>query len=198
MAEAAEPSGPIEQAIERYGAIEQAYRDQAWPTVLREGRLLLGDLAGGGDRISRGLRQRLLLLLGHTHLHGLGDREAARDFYGTVLSDDAEESLRRIAQEGFQQCESPLEQEEPEPLRAPVEVAPEQAPAMPWLESRGVDPLIPEVVEEPELIELHQADPARAEEVEVKVRSTEEASEEARGDREDQDLRRGMLRVLLR
>jgi hypothetical protein len=50
------------------------------------------------------------------------------------------------------------------------------------------------VVEEPELIELHQADPTRAEEVVVKVRSTEESV----GDREDQDLRRGLLRVVLR
>jgi hypothetical protein len=194
MAEAAEPSGPIELAIERYGAIEQAYRDQVWPTVLQEGRKLLDDLAGGSDRISKGLRQRLLLLLGHTHLHGLGDREAARDFYGTVLTDDAEDSLLRIAQEGLQQCESPLEPEGPEPPLAPMEVAPEQAPAMPWLEASGVGPLIPEVVEEPELIELHQADPARAEEVEVKVRSTEEAV----GDREDPDLHRGLLRVVLR
>jgi hypothetical protein len=194
MAEAAEPSGAIELAIERYGAIEQAYRDQVWPTVLQEGRMLLDDLAGGSDRISRGLRQRLLLLLGHTHLHGLGDREAARDFYGTVLTDDAEDSLRRIAQEGFQQCESPPEPEGPEPPLAPMEVTPEQAPAMPWLEASGAGPLIPEVVEEPELIELHQADPDRAEEVEVKVRATGEAV----GDREDQDLRRGLLRVVLR
>lgn len=194
MAEAAEPSGPIELAIERYGAIEQAYRDQVWPTVLQEGRKLLDDLAGGSDRISKGLRQRLLLLLGHTHLHGLGDRAAARDFYGTVLTEDAEDSLRLIAQEGLQQCESPLEPEGPEPPLAPMEVAPEQAPAMPWLEASGVGPLIPEVVEEPELIELHQADPTRAEEVEVKVRSTEESV----GDREDQDLRRGLLRVVLR
>jgi hypothetical protein len=183
MADAAEPSGPINQAIERYGAIEQAYRDQLWPTVLQEGKLLLSDLGEDRDHISEGLRQRLLLLLGHTQLHGFGEPEAARDFYGAVLMKDAEGSLRWIAEEGLQQCEVAAEPD-----------VPEQAPAMPWLESSGVSPLIPEVVEEPELIELHQADPALAEEVEVKVRPPVEATV----DREDQDLRRGLLRVVLR
>jgi hypothetical protein len=63
-------------------------------------------------------------------------------------------------------------------------VAPQQAPAaMPWLESTGVAPLIPDVVDEPELIELHQSDPALAEELVLQV--------------EDADLLRGLLRVVL-
>lgn len=210
MAEAAQPSGAIEQAIQRYGAIEQAYRDQLWPTVLQEGNLLLGDLGTGRDPISEGLRQRLLLLLGHTQLHGFRDPEAARDFYGAVLKGDAEASLLRIAEEGLQQCEVAAAPDVPEQPSVPEQpafgvepaeaatvppAAPEQTPAMPWLESSGVIPLVPEVVEEPELIELHQADPALAEEVDLKVRPA--PAEQAAGDREDQDLRQGLLRVVL-
>lgn len=203
MADPAEPFGPNEQAIERYAAIEQAYRDQQWPTVLQEGRRLLNDLGGGNDPISAGLRQRLLLLLGHSHLHGLGDPEAARRFYGAVMTEDTDDSLRRIAEEGLAQCGTAGTSEvgaapEQASATAPEQVsgaAPEQAAAMPWLEASGVSPLIPEVVEEPELIELHQADPSSAEEVEVEVRS---GGAEAIPDREDQDLRKGLLRVMLR
>jgi hypothetical protein len=201
MAEATEPNEAVEPFIERYAAIEQAYRDRAWPTVLEEGTALVHDLGRSQDRITEGLRQRLLLLLGHTHLHGFGDLTAARDSYGAVLAADAEASLRQIAEEGLQQCDLP---EEPQ---APVAaVAQVRAPAaMPWLESTGVAALIPDVVDEPELIELHQSDPALAEELDLQVRPSAPATfasprsptDEAAIEKEDADLLRGLLRVVL-
>jgi hypothetical protein len=214
MAEATEPTEAVEPFIERYAAIEQAYRDRAWPTVLEEGTALLHDLGGGQDRVTEGLRQRLLLLLGHTHLHGFGDLNAARDSYSAVLAADAEASLRQIAEDGLRQCDLP---EEPE---APVaSVAPDQAPAaMPWLKSTGVAALVPDVVDEPELIELHQSVPALAEELDLQVRPSSGApagdpppwapspatvasprspAGEAEIEKEDGDLLRGLLRVVL-
>jgi hypothetical protein len=119
--------------------------------------------------------------------------------------------LQRIAEEGLQQCDLPLEPDPPS-QKSPVEVQPQpaaeagQAPAMPWLESTGVHPLIPEVVDEPELIELHQANPALADEVELKLRlpggghpTSEPRKEavEAEEEPQDQDLLRGLLRVVL-
>jgi hypothetical protein len=73
---------------------------------------------------------------------------------------------------------------------------PSEAPVMPWLESpaTAAEPaLIPEVIEEPELIEVHQADPILAEEMELKApppRRRTDAEED-----EDLELRKGLLRV---
>jgi hypothetical protein len=67
---------------------------------------------------------------------------------------------------------------------------------MPWLESGSAPaPLIPEVVEEPELIEVHQADPRLAENLDVVVR---EAERESATSGEDADLLAGLLRVVIR
>jgi hypothetical protein len=49
--------------------------------------------------------------------------------------------------------------------------------------------LVPEVVEEPELIEVHQADPRLAEDLEVTLRESEPEDEA--------ELRRGLMRVVL-
>jgi hypothetical protein len=54
--------------------------------------------------------------------------------------------------------------------------------------------LIPEVIEEPELIEVHQADPNLAEELELKEPSPQRTSD-WREDDEDPELRKGLLRV---
>ncbi|MEA5443828.1 hypothetical protein [Cyanobium gracile] len=65
-------------------------------------------------------------------------------------------------------------------------------PAAPWSEPS----LIPEVVEEPELIELHQADPALSEDVELDWKETAPAS--AAVDLEDEDLVSGLMLVKIR
>jgi hypothetical protein len=62
-------------------------------------------------------------------------------------------------------------------------------PAAPWLEAAASQPLIPEVVEEPELIEVHQADPRLAEDLELPLRES--------GPEDDPELRRGLMRVVL-
>jgi hypothetical protein len=82
---------------------------------------------------------------------------------------------------------------------------------MPWLDTQparesaptplgespaaaAVPALIPEVIEEPELIEVHQADPALAEELELKEPTPLLGSNEEDGE-EDLELRKGLLRV---
>ncbi len=69
-----------------------------------------------------------------------------------------------------------------------VETSPAVA-AAPWSEPS----LIPEVVEEPELIELHQADPSLAEDVELDWKEPAPAATAA--DIADEDLLRGLMLV---
>ena len=79
-----------------------------------------------------------------------------------------------------------------EPETQPVtEAAVARSPA-PW--SSGPS-LIPEVVEEPELIELHQADPTLAEDVELAWK--EEAPATSSVDQADEDLLSGLMLVRL-
>lgn len=72
---------------------------------------------------------------------------------------------------------------------APLEEAAASTAAAPWSEPS----LIPEVVEEPELIELHQADPSLAEDVELAWK--EPASAPAPSDKADEDLVSGLMLV---
>jgi hypothetical protein len=67
-------------------------------------------------------------------------------------------------------------------------------PAAPWAEPS----LIPEVVEEPELIELHQADPALAEDVELSWKDSSPAPGAAPVDKEDEELLSGLMLVRVR
>ncbi len=208
MAEGGVAPGSTDPLLERYQAIEQAYCAGVWSTVLDQGRNLMRDLRGQPGETSEPLRQRLLLLLGHTHLHGFADPEAAGECYAAVLSGNPEAELRPIAEEGMRACR-PIAPPQVLPVPAASEEDAQQgaAAAMPWLEttppavravpaaatadrSAAPAPLVPQVVEEPELIELHQADPTLAEEVVVQVRPAEkpEAGE---------DLSRGLLRVIL-
>ncbi|MEB3271922.1 MAG: hypothetical protein VKJ44_09810 [Synechococcus sp.] len=213
MAESAAPRDPLQ----RYAAIEQAYRDDRWPEVIRSGQELLGDLAAGPGPARPGLRERLELLMAHAHLYGLGNRDRAEELYRSVLRVGAEPALREIAEQGLQQCSLPaagaeagaagtedsrmwslsdgeaatisgagatgLAQppslslgKERRPLVGDGQSPPARAggggtAAVGPLAGSPEAPLIPEVVEEPELIEVHQADPRRAEEVEVRLQS---------------------------
>jgi hypothetical protein len=244
MAEPHEQRAPAD----RYAAIEAAYCDDRWPDVLTQGRKLLEDLGAEDDALATALRQRLQLLMAHTHLHGLGDRDTAEDLYRQVLNTaNAEPALRRSAEEGLQQCarstirpatateDAPSAVAPPSPAQAPATerplpepVAPSleldpavpfgagtgtsgigaiQAAATPWLQANPDIPaaavpaekaeeidakapalesaatstpttpapsaapsLMAEVVEEPELLDVHRADPLRAEEIELELR----------------------------
>jgi hypothetical protein len=71
----------------------------------------------------------------------------------------------------------------------PTGEVPAASPAAPWSEPS----LIPDVVEEPELIELHQADPSLAKDVELAWQ--EPVSATASQDKADEDLLRGLMLV---
>jgi hypothetical protein len=168
-------------ALDRYAAIETSYRAERWSEVLERGNALLADLGTPETPEAAGLRERLQLLLGHTHLHGLGDRAAAARCYREVLAVTGDPRLRQSAEEELRGCE------------ASAAAAP--SAAAPWLEAAGSraarapQPLIPEVVEEPELIEVHQSDPRLAEDLELPLRESEPE--------DDPELRRGLMRVVL-
>lgn len=233
MAEPHDPSA----AADRYAAVEAAYCADRWQDVLDQGQRLLGDLDPLNDALATALRQRLQLLMAHTHLHGFGDRDAAEDLYRQVVTTaNAEPALRRSAEEGLQQCHRPIvratadvgeppgpaaaptsaatpapERPLPEPVAPPLTVDPaipfaagtasataslNQEAATPWLEANpptaaavalvteqppaGMgEPtppptparrLMAEVVEEPELLEVHRVDPLLAEEIELDLR----------------------------
>jgi hypothetical protein len=64
-----------------------------------------------------------------------------------------------------------------------------------------IDSLIPEVIEEPELIEVHQADPRLAEDLELTIKDDLLPASPPQGaamEEEDPDLLQGLLRVLIR
>jgi hypothetical protein len=107
---------------ERYAAIEQAYVQDHWTTVLSKGENLLKLLEQSDDPKAQGLANRVRLLLGHAHLYGLSEPEVAEDYYHDVLAHQAETELRRIATEGLQQCQRP---------KAPRASAALEAPAVP-------------------------------------------------------------------
>jgi hypothetical protein len=92
---------------ERYAAIEQAYIEDRWPTVISKGQDLLKLLQQGENPKAQGLANRVRLLIGHAHLYGLGEAEGAADYYRRVLAQQAEPELRRIASESLQQCNLP-------------------------------------------------------------------------------------------
>lgn len=251
-----------EDHVRLYTAIEKAYVDDRWPEVLEQGRALLARLAADEDE----LRQRLHLLMAHTHLYGYGDRKAAADLYRAVLASEAGPSLRQIADQGLQQCNLPLQREPqaspseqpaassmpattpkpnpeqlPQPQGDPLEdgdgvsrresletlgmavegTASTVQPVMPWLREESGQPselptasstpsLIADVIEEPELLEVHQADPALAEEYELTetgalaempalaLSRVEEIPAADPGFEEDPELLQGLLRVVIR
>jgi hypothetical protein len=181
------PANP-ESIQQRYATIERLYSVRQWPQVEALCEALLVDLP---DSPADPVRQRVILLLGHTRLYGMEDLESARGYYHALLRTEADNILRQIADQGLEQCNlaerrqsqpgapaAPEAAESPDtatgggeffPFTAASTVAPAapgatdpaSAAAAPWLES--VD-----VVEEPEQIEVAQADPQRRKEIEVR------------------------------
>ena len=83
---------------------------------------------------------------------------------------------------------APIQQAESQPLEEPAA----STPASPWSEPS----LVPEVVEEPELIELHQSDPFLAEDVELDWKEPTPAKPSL--DTADEDLVSGLMLVRIR
>lgn len=147
-----------ESLQERYAAIERFYAEQNWPEVEGQSQALMAELPADP---AHPLRQRLLLLLGHTRLYGRGDQAAATRYYQEVLASNPEPVLRQIAEQGLQQsahASAPAVQASP-PLGA--DPSGSGSPAMPWLQDAGGPIEAVEVVEEPEQIDVALADPSR-------------------------------------
>lgn len=127
MADSALSTDPLE----RYGAIEQAYCQERWTSVIHDGQTLLGDLSRVDDTPPEGLKERLQLLIAHALLYGLGDRDSAEDLYQAVLRSGAEASLRQIAEQGLQQCALPVTTPEPQQVQGEqqVDLQPDSAAA---------------------------------------------------------------------
>ena len=190
-----------ESLQQRYEAIEGFYNERQWDDVASLSEALLVELP---DDPSHPLRQRLQLLLGHTYCYGYQDAQTATGFYSRVLAASEETMLREIAEQGLKQCINLADI-----AVAPAEVTPDQSPAAkaatPWMEQLGEVGLTElgrselgltevEVIEEPELIELAQANPRTAEPVDLAILplaakpSPEEIAE----------LSKGLLRVVIR
>lgn len=205
-----------ESLQQRYEAIEGFYNGRQWDDVASLSEALLVELP---DDPSHPLRQRLQLLLGHTYCYGYQDAQTATGFYSRVLAASEETMLREIAEQGLKQCINLADI-----AVAPAEVIPDQSPAAtaatsataatavsagtaatPWMEQLGEVGLTElgrsevgltevEVIEEPELIELAQANPRTAEPVDLAILplaakpSPEEIAE----------LSKGLLRVVIR
>lgn len=213
-------------ATQRYAELERAYVEERWSSVRISGRALLQSLEQSDEPMAGSLANRVRVLMGHTHLYGLGEPEVAEDFYRAVLASNAEAELRQIAADGLQRCQQPVggsgdggsvarvaavepagsEASTPvDPFLAAMNTVPgatarpPSEPAMPWLKdlspqdtaagarstpAQGSPPaeaggaLAPrlevEVVEEPELVEVAQADPELAEELELELKRIRE------------------------
>ena len=196
---------------QRYGQIEEAYRQQEWSIVMDQGQSLLADLEKQPEA-GAGLKPRLQLLMAHSLLYGFNDTLMAEDLYTRVAGDSSESDLQPVAEAGILNCRANRAQRRENEARAQAEAAQRRkaeqeellsatanqdqsqpaspgpgagspGPVMPWLTQTAADSalvsqdwaplgetLIPEIVDEPELLELHQTGSSLAEEVDLMVR----------------------------
>ncbi len=171
---------------QRYAAIERVYSERQWAEVESLGEALLVDLP---DDPADPLRLRVILLLGHTRLYGMGDVDTAKGYYRALLRRCTDPSLTQIAEQGLEDCGVVARQQERGPHRPGEPQAPadevqatSSGAAMPWLDQLDGgpgskpptgDPLLAdliavEVIEEPEQMEVAQADPERRQVVEMR------------------------------
>jgi hypothetical protein len=249
---------------QRYGQIEEAYRQQEWSIVMDQGQSLLADLEKQPEG-GAGLKPRLQLLMAHALLYGFNDTLMAEDLYTRVAGESSESDLQPVAEAGILNCRANRAQRRESEARTQAEAAQRRkaeqeallsatanqnqsqpaspgpgagrpGPVMPWLTQTAAESalvsqdwaplgetLIPEIVDEPELLELHQSESSLAEEVDLMVRErlgvglaelgdpnrhsiesvalAEQAEESTRvlvqAEDEDEDLMAGLLRVVL-
>ena len=115
--------------LERYGVIERAYCEENWSAVIHDAQALIADLERAAEGSPEGLKERLQLLIGHSFLYGLGDRDSAEDHYQAVLHSGAEVSLRQIAEQGLQQCALPVAPPESQEVEPAEESSPSGPPS---------------------------------------------------------------------
>ena len=98
------PNPAESSPLDHYTALEAAYRQGDWAAVLEQGSVLNRKLTRAGGAQAQALRQRLELMLAHTHLYGFGNGEAAQQHYQALLNQPVDAALRQMAQEGLQTC----------------------------------------------------------------------------------------------
>lgn len=219
MAESAAAGDPTQL----YTAIEKAYCEDRWSDVLEQGKRLLAQLPSDdlGLRQRLQLLMAHTFLYGYGDRGSAADlyRAVQASQAESALRQIAAQGLQQCdvpVQPHVDALPQPaeaaplLEEEGPSLHEAALALSQAEGPVMPWLdtESAGestpaplgesaaaaaVPALIPEVIEEPELIEVHQADPKLAEVLELKEPSPRLDSNEEED--EDLDLRQGLLRV---
>ena len=202
---------------ERYAALERDYSNGQWQAVLTASETLLQELL---TTPSVPLRCRVDLLIGHTWRYGLGELAAAAESYARVLVSEPEAVVRAIAEQEWQQCQALLAA-----ATAAATAATTAGAAMPWLEALGgvgpataqapVEPahlaMAPfqrpmaaapsttvEVIDEPEQIAVHLADPRLTTMLDLVVQPDPDSDQPSAFSPEDEaELRKGLLRVVL-
>jgi len=146
-----------DNASQRYADLERAYVEERWSSVRGNGEGLLEELEDSDDPQAEALAHRVRVLLGHTHLYGLGEPEVAEDYYRDVIAGNAEAELRRIAAQGLQQCQQPTVQPTsaaPQAEAAAAAPVPEPEPEpQPELEPQSIQPA-PSITAQPLAPEL--------------------------------------------
>ena len=204
---------------ERYAALERDYSNGQWQAVLTASETLLQELL---TTPSVPLRCRVDLLIGHTWRYGLGEPAAAAESYARVLASEPEAVVRAIAEQEWQQCQALLATDA---AAATATAATTAGAAMPWLEALGgvgpataqapVEPahlaMAPfqrpmaaapsttvEVIDEPEQIAVHLADPRLTTMLDLVVQPDPDSDQPSAFSPEDEaELRKGLLRVVL-
>ncbi len=219
MAEFAAAGDPTQQ----YTAIEKAYCEDRWSDVLEQGERLLARLPGDdlGLRQRLQLLMAHTYLYGFSDRTSAADlyRAVEASQAESALRQIAAQGLQQCSvpvQPPADALPQPaeaaplLEETGPSLHEAALALSQSETPVMPWLDTQpaGDNPpaplaespataaepaLIPEVIEEPELIEVHQADPNLAEELELEAPPPRLGSQEEED--EDLELRQGLLRV---
>ncbi|MCT0203952.1 hypothetical protein KQ302_02315 [Synechococcus sp. CS-602] len=122
-----------------YRAVELAYSEGRFQDAFRQADALLQQ-QGPGESDPR--TQRLQLILGHIHLHGLQQPELAIPHYQTVLESGNSVTYRELAEQGLALCQEALVEKAVEKTNEPSTVAPGPAADL-RIEAVSVDELRP-------------------------------------------------------
>jgi len=111
-----------------YRAVELSYSAGQFDDALRDAEALLEQEDRGGDDPRT---ERLKLILGHLHLHGLRQPRQAVGFYQDVFDTGTTSTYVELAEQGLALCQEAFAQESASERAGMAEKT--VAPAMPWL-----------------------------------------------------------------
>ena len=172
-----------------YRAVELSYSEGRFDEALREAEALLDQEApGGGDPRS----ERLKLILGHIHLHGLRQPGQAVGFYQDVLDTGTTSIYIELAEQGLALCQEAFAWEAASEQALMAEKA--VAPAMPWLLESAKGPAAEDgdLSIEAVLVEELTFAPPGASQAPIATKSPPTV-----GPAEGAELAKGLLRVVL-